>query len=91
MDERQVTRMIVAEAVTYAMLGCIVGCIIGLPLSKQIYDSLITGHFPYAIWEFPVGSLAIILLFVSLAAVVAIYAPTKRMRSMSVIKAINEL
>ncbi len=91
MDERQVTRMIVAEAVTYAMLGCIVGCIIGLPLSKQIYDSLITGHFPYAIWEFPVGSLSIILLFVSLAAVVAIYAPTKRMRSMSVIKAINEL
>lgn len=91
MDERQVTRMIVAEAVTYAMLGCIVGCIIGLPLSKHIYDSLITGHFPYAIWEFPVGSLAIILLFVSLAAVVAIYAPTKRMRSMSVIKAINEL
>lgn len=61
MDKRQVTRMIVAEAVTYA------------------------------IWEFPVGSLAIILLFVSLAAVVAIYAPTKRMRSMSVIKAINEL
>lgn len=91
MDERQVTRMIVAEAVTYAMLGCIVGCIIGLPLSKQIYDSLITGHFPYAIWEFPVGSLAIILLFVSLAAAVAIYAPAKRMRSMSVIKAINEL
>ncbi len=91
MDERQVTKMIAAEAATYAVLGCAVGCIIGLPLSKLLYDSLIARHFPYAVWNFPIGSLIIILLFVSLAVVAAIHAPAKRIRSMPITATINEL
>lgn len=91
MDERQVTKMIAAEAATYAVLGCAVGCIIGLPLSKLLYDSLIARHFPYAVWNFPIGSLIIILLFVSLAVVAAIHAPAKRIRSMPIAATINEL
>lgn len=91
MDERQVTKMIAAEAATYAVLGCAVGCIIGLPLSKLLYDSLIARHFPYAVWNFPIGSLIIILLFVSLAVVAAIHAPAKRIRSMPITVTINEL
>ena len=91
MDERQVTKMIAVEAATYAVLGCAVGCIIGLPLSKLLYDSLIARHFPYAVWNFPIGSLIIILLFVSLAVVAAIHAPAKRIRSMPITATINEL
>ena len=91
MNERQVTKMIAAEAATYAVLGCAVGCIIGLPLSKLLYDSLIARHFPYAVWNFPIGSLIIILLFVSLAVVAAIHAPAKRIRSMPITATINEL
>ena len=91
MDERQVTKMIAAEAVTYALLGCIAGCSIGLPLSRLLYDFLIAGHFPYAVWHFPLKSLFIILLFVSLAAIVAFLAPAKRVRSMPITAAINEL
>ena len=91
MEKKQVTKMIAAEAATYAALGCAVGCIIGLPLSKQLYDSLIVRHFPYAVWNFPIGSLVIILLFASLAAVAAIHAPAKRIRSMPITEAINEL
>ena len=91
MDERQVTKMIAAEAATYAALGCAVGCIIGLPLSKLLYDSLIARHFPYAVWDFPIGALGIILVFVLLAAAAAIYAPSKRIRNMSITEAINEL
>ena len=91
MDERQVTKMIAAEAATYAVLGCAVGCIIGLPLSKLLYDFLIAEHFPYAVWHFPLESLFIILLFVFLAAAAAIYAPAKRIRNMSITEAINEL
>ena len=91
MDERQVTKMIAAEAATYAVLGCAVGCIIGLPLSKLLYDFLIAAHFPYAVWHFPLGSLFIILLFVSLAAIVSFLAPAKRIRNMAITAAINEL
>jgi len=91
MDERQVTKMIAAEAATYAVLGCAVGCIIGLPLSKLLYDFLIAEHFPYAVWHFPMGSLFIILLFVFLAAAAAIYAPAKRIRNLAITATINEL
>ena len=91
MDERQVTKMIAAEAATYAVVGCVVGCIIGLPLSKLLYDSLIAEHFPYAVWHFPLGSLCIILLFVSLAAILAFLIPAKRIHSMQITETINEL
>ena len=91
MDERQMTKMIACEAFTYAVLGCVVGCAIGLPLSKSLYDFLIAGHFPSAVWQFPITSLGVILLFVSIAAIAAVYAPAKRIRNMSITATINEL
>lgn len=77
MDEGQITKMIAAEAFTYAFFGCAVGCIAGLPLSKLLYDFLIMEHFPYAVWSLPITSLTMILLFVSFAAVIAVYGPVK--------------
>ena len=91
MDERQMTKMIACEAFTYAILGCVVGCAIGLPLSKSLYDFLIAGHFPSAVWQFPITSLSVILLFVSIAAIAAVYTPAKRIRNMSITATINEL
>ena len=91
MDERQMTKMIACEAFTYAVLGCVVGCAIGLPLSKSLYDFLIAGHFPSAMWQFPITSLGVILLFVSIAAIAAVYTPAKRIRNMSITATINEL
>ncbi len=91
MDEWQMIKMIACEAFTYAVLGCIVGCAIGLPLSKLLYDFLIVGHFPDAIWQFPITSLGIILLFVAIAAIAAVYTPARRIRNMSITATINEL
>lgn len=91
MDERQMKKMIACEAFTYAVLGCIVGCAIGLPLSKLMYDFLIASHFPFAVWQFPITSLGVILLFVSIAAIAAVYIPAKRIRNMSITSTINEL
>ena len=91
MDERQITRMIAAEAFTYAFWGCAVGCAVGLPCSKLLFDVLIASHFSYAAWNLPITQLAIIIVFVLLAAVLAAYAPAKRMRTISVTETINEL
>ena len=91
MDERQMTKMIACEAFTYAVLGCVVGCAIGLPLSKLLYDFLIAGHFPSAVWRFPITSLGVILLFVSIAAIAAVYTPAKRIHNMSITATISEL
>lgn len=91
MDEQQITKMIFAEALTYAFWGGGIGCAIGLPLSKMLYDFLISDHFPYAVWSIPVRSLVIILLFVAFAATLAAYAPAKRIRNTTVTETINEL
>lgn len=91
MDERQVTKMIAAEAFTYAFWGCAAGCAAGLPLARLLYDFLITSHFRYAVWRIPADSLEIILLLVILAALTAVYGPAKRIRNMSVTEAISEL
>ncbi len=91
MDGRQLTKMIAAEAATYAMTGCVIGCGVGLPLSRYLYGRLITRNFPYVTWSPPAGALGVILLFVIAAAAIAVYAPSKRMRNMAVTETINEL
>ena len=52
MDNRQLKRMISAEAYTYAISGLIVGCGIGLPLSRFLYNRLIAHYFGIE-WSFP--------------------------------------
>ncbi len=91
MDNRQVTRMIAAEAVTYALSGCVLGCIVGLVIGRMLYNLLIDGRFPYAVWALPVSRLLIVLAFVAVATLAAIYAPAKRIRNMAITATINEL
>lgn len=91
MEGRQVTQMIAAEAVTYALTGCVIGCVVGLVIGRTLYKLLIEGRFPYAIWTIPVSRLLIVVVFVTAATLAAIYAPAKRMREMAVTETINEL
>lgn len=89
MSTRQLTKMIAAEAATYAVSGCIVGCGVGLPLHKLMYDFLITSHFDYFTWSAPVVPILVILLFVVFASAAAVYAPAKRIRNISVVDTIH--
>lgn len=91
MEGRQITKMIAAEAFTYALSGCVVGCAAGLCISKWLYDLLIAEHFAYAVWNMPVKSLLMILLTVLLAVLLSIHAPAKRIRRLSVAETIGEL
>ncbi len=91
MNERQITKMIAAEAFTYALPGGIVGSIAGLTVYRLLYNILIGAHFSYAIWSLPTIPLLVILLFVCMAAITAAYIPAKRIRSMAITAAINEL
>ena len=91
MDTHQITKMIAAEAATYSLSGCVVGGLLGLLLSKYLYDNLITTHFAYAVWSFPLVPFAIIIMFVLAAAIAAVYSPAKRIRNMVITDTINEL
>lgn len=91
MDSRQITKMISAEAVTYALSGCVIGCILGLLIEKVLFNILILDHYAYAVWSLPISRLLIVIVFVLVATFSAIYAPSKRMRNMAVTETINEL
>ncbi len=91
MNEHQITKMIVAEAFTYALLGGIVGSMVGLIVYRLLYNILIGTHFSYAIWSLPAIPLLIILLFVCMAAIIAAYIPAKRIQNMAITETINEL
>lgn len=91
MDGRQITKMIAAETMTYALSGCVIGCALGLPLSKFLYDYVITSHFYYFTWKVPVGLVVISLIFILASSAAAVYAPAKRIRNMAITDTINEL
>ncbi len=90
MDGGQLTRMIKAEAYTYALSGLGAGCILGIPLSYFLYNRLITRYFG-TVWHLPMVLLCVIAVFVLVCVTAAVYAPAKRIRNMSVADTINEL
>jgi putative ABC transport system permease protein len=90
MDGRQLTRMISAEAATYAISGLVVGCGLGILLSRFLYIKLLTRYFGIS-WSLPIVLLGIIVVFDIASAMIAIYAPAKRIRNMAIIDTINEL
>ena len=91
MSVRQVTKMIAAEALTYAAGGCILGCAVGLIINRTMYRMLIEDHFAFATWSFPVIPLLIIAVFILTAVVLAVLSPAARIRNMAITETINEL
>lgn len=90
MDGGQLTRMIAAEAFTYAVSGLIAGFGIGIPLSRFLYIGLITRHLGVE-WRLSGALIGIVIVFVVFSALIAVYAPAKRICNMAITATINEL
>ncbi len=87
MSIKQLTKMIIAEAVTYAFFGTVIGCVCGLFLHRLLTAKLIIEHFGGE-WNFPPEPIVTILVIVVLSCVVAVYAPSKRIKNMSITETI---
>ena len=90
MGSKQVTKMITAEAATYAICGTTVGIILGLLLHYLIYMKIVITHFGGA-WNIPFSTIVIVLLLVVFSCIISVYAPAKRIRNMQITATINEL
>ncbi len=90
MSDKQLNRMISAEALTYAASGLIVGCGIGIPFSWFLHNRLVTRYFGTP-WHLPAAMLCVIIVFVFACSVISVYAPVKRMRNMAITATINDL
>lgn len=90
MSTGQMTRMIAAEAATYAVCGLMIGCAGGLYLHRLLMTKLIYSHFG-GTWELPMEPLVIVAVLFGLSCVIAVYAPARRIRDMAVTETISEL
>lgn len=88
MSNRQLIKMIIAEAGTYAINGVIWGCIIGLPMHWVIYVSLITNIWGTA-WRIPIIPLGLIIAIVLFTSLFSVQSPAKRLQNMSIVENIN--
>lgn len=88
MSDRQLVKMIIAEAGTYAVNGVIWGCIIGLPMHWVIFVSLITNIWGTA-WSVPFIPLILIIAIVLFTSLLAVREPAKRLQRMSIVENIS--
>lgn len=90
MSMKQMTKMIAAEALTYALCGMAFGLAGGLTIHRLIVTRLLITHFGGS-WKIPAEPMAEILLLFVLSCIAAVYVPVKRLRAMAVTETINEL
>lgn len=88
LSNRQLTKMIIAEASTYAMIGSVCGGIVGLMINKFLFARLVTFHWGEQ-WNIPFTEISIIIAIVILSVILAVRGPVKRIRDMSIVDTIS--
>lgn len=88
LSTRQLSKMVVAEAGTYAVSGSVVGTILGLILNRILFNMLIGFKWGEP-WGIPLGELSIILLILLCSVVLAVYGPIRHIQNMSIVDTIS--
>ncbi|MDF2888685.1 MAG: transporter permease [Lacrimispora sp.] len=88
LSNRQLIKMIIAEALTYAITGSFCGVIVGLLLNKFLFAKLVTFHWGEQ-WNIPFVEIIIIIAIVILSVIIAVQGPAKRIRNMSIVDTIS--
>ena len=88
MSNQQLTRMISAEAASYAISGVILGCIFGLLFHWFLYSSLITRTFGNP-WGVPWLELCLIIGVILATTALAVRGPARRLHAMSIVENIS--
>ena len=84
----QLSKMIVAEAFTYTIIGGVVGTVLGLFCNKLLFGMLISYRWGDA-WTPPLPEVAVILLIVVSSVILAVHGPIKRIRNMPIVDTIS--
>ena len=88
LSNRQLSKMIAAEAFTYAAIGSVAGLCFGLLCNKFLFTILVSRQWGDP-WAIPWPKIGIIILIVLVSVAIAIHRPTKRIHNMSIVETIN--
>lgn len=88
MSGKQLHRLVLAEACTYAVCGCLMGCVLGLPLHRFIFHSMITSRWGIK-WQLSFVPLTVIIAIAVLATILSVIGPVKKINEMDIVNVIN--
>ena len=88
LSNRQLAKMIVAEASTYAITGTICGSVLGIVCNKILFGKLIAYRWGDA-WTVPWVELGIIIVVVVIAVILAVRNPIRKMKETSIVDTIS--
>lgn len=88
LSNRQLSKMIIAEAAVYAVSGSIVGTALGLVCNKALFGMLVSYKWGDS-WAIPGKELGVILLIMLFAVILAVRAPIRKLRGMSIVDTIS--
>ena len=88
LSTRQLSKMVIAEAFVYTVVGSCVGSVLGLICNRLLFGMLVNYKWGDA-WRIPWSALGVILLIVVLSVVLAVKGPIQKIRSMSVVDTIS--
>ena len=88
MDIRQLTDMVTAEALTYALSGVVMGCGLGLPLHRLLFQQMVAFQWGDR-WNMPWLAMLVIVLVLLAAVALSVMAPAKRIRELSITDTIS--
>jgi putative ABC transport system permease protein len=89
MSGKQLNKMIVTEAGTYALAGSIAGIILGVLLQRFLVTTLLSGvHMK---WEFPLEQVMIIFVIALVVTLLSVMAPLKKLKSKGISENIGSL
>lgn len=88
LSNRQLVKMIAAEASAYAVVGCIFGSVFGIWCNKILFEKLVSFHWGDT-WNIPFAELGVIIIVVAVAVILAVCGPIKKMKEMSIVDTIS--
>ena len=87
-SDEQLTRMIIAEAITYSFFGIVCGTTVGLLVNRFLFQVMITSHWK-ELWKIPIGELVTILVVMAGSCLLAIYRPVKEIKEQSIVETLS--
>lgn len=88
MSGKQLKQMITVEAATYAVTGSIVGSVLGLLLHRLLFGLIITSIWG-EVWQAPVIVLVVTIGAAMLTTIIAVIAPARKIKKMSIVNVVN--
>jgi putative ABC transport system permease protein len=85
MSGKQLTKMILAQSITYSLMGCTIGSVLGILLQRGLLD------FFEVEWMFPLWQIISVFMFCILSTVLSIISPLARIKARGISETISSL